>query len=95
MISENEIPMWFIFIQLHPAMKELSNKTLVSSQFKAISESNPLPSSIVLILSWFQEKCLELHKLFFCLGAGAGLEVRRLPMQYMKDKAAENDIHKD
>lgn len=55
MISKNMLPLWFIFIQLHPAMKGLSNKTLISSQFKTVSESNPLASSIFLILSQFQE----------------------------------------
>lgn len=55
MINKNMFPLWFIFIWMYPAMKALSNKSLISSQFKTVSESNPLASCMFLILSQFQE----------------------------------------
>lgn len=46
MINKNVLPLWFTSMQLHPAMKWLSDKTLISSQFKTVSESDLLASSI-------------------------------------------------
>lgn len=46
MINKNALPLWFTSIQLHPAMKGLSDKTLISSQFKTVAESNLLVYSI-------------------------------------------------
>lgn len=61
MINKNVLPLWFIFIQLHPAMKGLSNKTLISRQFKTVSENNPLASSIFYDTVTISGKSLELH----------------------------------
>lgn len=93
MISKNKLPLWFIFIQLYPAMKGLSNKTLISSQFKAVSESNPLASSVFFDTVIISGKCLEHNKPSCCFAAEASHEIYMPSTQYVKDKAAENGVH--
>lgn len=95
MINKNVLPLWFIFIQLHPAMKGLSNKTLISRQFKTVSENNPLASSIFYDTVTISGKSLELHKPCRCLRAGDGHEVRGCPPRYVKGKAAASGTHED
>lgn len=88
MINKNALPLWFIFIQLHPAMKGLSNKTLISRQFKTVSENNPLASSVFYGTVTISGKSPEPHKPCRCLGAGASHEVGGRPPRYAKGKAA-------
>lgn len=94
MINKNVLPSWFTSIQLHPAMKGLSDKTLISSQFKTLSESNPLASSIFVYCHNFRKVPESAHP-HWGLGTGTSQEVCRLALQRVKDRTAQNGTHVD
>lgn len=94
MINKNVLPLWFTSIQLHPAMKGLSDKTLISSPFKTVSESNPLASSVFWYCHNFRKVPGAAHP-HCCLGTEGSQEVCSLALQHLKDRTAQNGIHVD
>lgn len=93
MINKNALPLWFTSIQLHPAMKGLSDKTLISSQFKTVAESNLLVYSIFWCCHNFR-KVPGTAQSHWCLGAGES-QTCRLALPYVKDRTAQTGIHMD